>query len=548
MDSFWDFFWFIISFFLLMAYLMVLFQIIGDLFRDKDTSGWLKAVWIFFLIFLPILTSLVYLIVSGREMTERNVHALPGGPAGPGGLHPVRSPAAAPRRPTRSRGPRACWTPGRSRPRSSSGSRPRRWPDAVRRVDDSLTGVPSRAGAGAWPMPEHRRVAVLDHAVRRARAAAWPVWCCAGKVPRGRRTPRARGAHRSATSPTSRSPTRASGCCASSGSACCSCLAGYEIEIEELIGRGGRRALWTWTASLGVALAVVALLGSTDAVDGEIAVAIALTSTALRDAAADPQGQRPARDAVRRHPDEPRRVRRARADRRDGGAAGRPRPGGVDGRARRLRGPGPAGAPLLRPAGARGLPDPARRSGRARTTSGQTQVRLVVLLLVTLGASAAAFDIDAVLGAFVAGIILRRLLPAGPRRPGGQAHRAGVRPGDPGLLHHLGNGDRPGGRGPGAGGAGAVRAADPAGPRRGRVHRDRGRLEPIRGERSTTARAWRWHCSGRRVCRSSWPSPRWRCRPTRCRPRTPRCSSPGERHGAALPAAGPAAHRARTSE
>ena len=46
-------------------------------------------------------------------------------------------------------------------------------------------------------------------------------------------------------------------------------------------------------------------------------------------------------------------------------------------------------------------------------TSGQTQVRLVVLLLVTLGASAAAFDIDAVLGAFAAGIILRRLLPEG---------------------------------------------------------------------------------------------------------------------------------------
>ena len=75
MDSFWDFFWFILSFFLLMAYLLVLFQIIGDLFRDKDTSGWIKAVWIFFLIFIPILTSLVYLIVKGHAMTERNIAA-----------------------------------------------------------------------------------------------------------------------------------------------------------------------------------------------------------------------------------------------------------------------------------------------------------------------------------------------------------------------------------------------------------------------------------------------------------------------------------------
>jgi len=74
-NSFWDFFWFIISFFLLMAYLMVLFQIIGDLFRDRDLSGWLKAVWVFFLIFLPILTSLVYLIARGKGMTERNISA-----------------------------------------------------------------------------------------------------------------------------------------------------------------------------------------------------------------------------------------------------------------------------------------------------------------------------------------------------------------------------------------------------------------------------------------------------------------------------------------
>ncbi len=76
MDSFWDFFWFIISFFLLMAYLMVLFQIVGDLFRDKETSGVMKAVWIFFLIILPILTSLVYLIARGKQMTERNVSAV----------------------------------------------------------------------------------------------------------------------------------------------------------------------------------------------------------------------------------------------------------------------------------------------------------------------------------------------------------------------------------------------------------------------------------------------------------------------------------------
>jgi hypothetical protein len=76
MDSFWDFFWFIISFFLLMAYLVVLFQILTDLFRDRETSGWLKAVWVFFLIIVPLITSLVYLIARGQKMTERNIAAV----------------------------------------------------------------------------------------------------------------------------------------------------------------------------------------------------------------------------------------------------------------------------------------------------------------------------------------------------------------------------------------------------------------------------------------------------------------------------------------
>jgi hypothetical protein len=75
-DSFWDFFWFIISFFLLMAYLMVLFQVLGDLFRDRDVSGGMKAVWVFFLIIVPLFTSLVYLITRGHGMTERNTAAV----------------------------------------------------------------------------------------------------------------------------------------------------------------------------------------------------------------------------------------------------------------------------------------------------------------------------------------------------------------------------------------------------------------------------------------------------------------------------------------
>ena len=71
--SFWDVVWFIFISFALVAYLMVMFSIITDLFRDRETSGWVKAVWIVALIFLPILTSLVYLIARGKGMTERSV-------------------------------------------------------------------------------------------------------------------------------------------------------------------------------------------------------------------------------------------------------------------------------------------------------------------------------------------------------------------------------------------------------------------------------------------------------------------------------------------
>ena len=69
--SFWDVVCFIFISFAFAAYLMVMFSIISDLFRDRETSGIAKAVWVVALIFLPFLTSLVYLIVRGRGMAER---------------------------------------------------------------------------------------------------------------------------------------------------------------------------------------------------------------------------------------------------------------------------------------------------------------------------------------------------------------------------------------------------------------------------------------------------------------------------------------------
>ena len=75
MNSFWDFFWLLVWSFFFVFYLMVLFHIIADLFRDRDLSGWWKAVWIIFLIIFPFLAALIYLIARGKGMAERHTVA-----------------------------------------------------------------------------------------------------------------------------------------------------------------------------------------------------------------------------------------------------------------------------------------------------------------------------------------------------------------------------------------------------------------------------------------------------------------------------------------
>ena len=66
-----DFFWLLVWSFFFVMYLMILFHIIGDLFRDKELSGWWKALWVIALIIFPFVTALIYLIARGRGMAER---------------------------------------------------------------------------------------------------------------------------------------------------------------------------------------------------------------------------------------------------------------------------------------------------------------------------------------------------------------------------------------------------------------------------------------------------------------------------------------------
>ncbi|WP_084385660.1 cation:proton antiporter [Rhodococcus sp. WMMA185] len=189
-------------------------------------------------------------------------------------------------------------------------------------------------------------------------------------------------------------------------------LAGYEIDTAEITGRGGRRALATWLASLALAFGFVWLLTVAGIANAGTAVAIALTSTALgtllpilRDAGAlDSRLGR----TILNH-----------------GAFGE-------------LGPVVAIAVLLSSRGSLAsiavlglfvvaavlvafIPERLRREGsriaaiiRAGSeTSSQTTVRLTVLLLVALSALAASFGLDAILGAFAAGFILRRATPEG---------------------------------------------------------------------------------------------------------------------------------------
>lgn len=76
MSNFWDLLWLIASTFIFVAYLIVLFQIVVDLFRDDRMGGGSKAIWIIGLIFLPLLTAVIYIVARGTGMAERQRTAL----------------------------------------------------------------------------------------------------------------------------------------------------------------------------------------------------------------------------------------------------------------------------------------------------------------------------------------------------------------------------------------------------------------------------------------------------------------------------------------
>ena len=63
----------VLEIFFFVIWFWILIVILSDLFRDHELSGWWKAVWVLFLVFVPFVTALVYLIVRGQGMRDRAV-------------------------------------------------------------------------------------------------------------------------------------------------------------------------------------------------------------------------------------------------------------------------------------------------------------------------------------------------------------------------------------------------------------------------------------------------------------------------------------------
>jgi hypothetical protein len=65
----------VVEIFLFVVWIWILFTIITDIFRDHEMSGWAKGLWILFLVFIPYLTGLIYLIARGSGMRDRAIKA-----------------------------------------------------------------------------------------------------------------------------------------------------------------------------------------------------------------------------------------------------------------------------------------------------------------------------------------------------------------------------------------------------------------------------------------------------------------------------------------
>jgi len=73
--EFGQFLWSLLIIFFMIMYFMILFSVITDLFRRHNTSGWVKALWIIALLVVPFISLLIYVIIYGQSMGQRQLAA-----------------------------------------------------------------------------------------------------------------------------------------------------------------------------------------------------------------------------------------------------------------------------------------------------------------------------------------------------------------------------------------------------------------------------------------------------------------------------------------
>ena len=151
MNNLWDIIWVVVGSFVFIAYLMVFFHILTDLFSDHGLSGWFKGLWIIALIFVPFLGALIYLIARGQGMGERQLAAARRAQSQTDAYiqHVAGGKSAA----RTSRKPRRCWTAVPSHRPSSTLSRPKPWPERRLRQRLSVNGSSGARGLSSQPYP-----------------------------------------------------------------------------------------------------------------------------------------------------------------------------------------------------------------------------------------------------------------------------------------------------------------------------------------------------------------------------------------------------------
>jgi hypothetical protein len=70
-----EIFWTMLIFFGFVVWLWILFTVIADIFRRHDTSGFMKVLWLIFIIVIPYFGVFIYLIIEHKGMTERTISA-----------------------------------------------------------------------------------------------------------------------------------------------------------------------------------------------------------------------------------------------------------------------------------------------------------------------------------------------------------------------------------------------------------------------------------------------------------------------------------------